>query len=438
MANLRPSSKEFPSNPVPAVVFGVSIIVFALGSFIAWSALASISSAIVSSGTLKVSSNRKSVQTSEGGTVVKLSVQNGAHVAIGDILVRLDDTKSRSILGVLQSNYDHIRATVARLRAERRDVEKIIFPLELVVRSEDPEVTDILEAQRHLFHARKTAFVGQKEIFKERMGQLIEEIKGLHDQSTTKDKQIKIIQAEHDSLIVLFKKGMIQKTRMLALEREALRLQGEKSHHIAGIARAKGKMAEARLEVLQFRKNFESDVSDQLTAKETEMFGLAERVVAARHALGQTEIRATENGIVVDLKIDTVGQVLQPGATLLEIVPENDELIVEARIRPADIDNIAVGMSAEVVFSAFSRKQVPKLPGKIFYISADILTDAKLNVSYYLAKVSIQKTGVFKSGPFKLLPGMPAEIFIVTGERTPLAYLTQPLRDSMSRAWREQ
>ena len=433
----RPSSKDYPSNPLPAVVFGLSIIFLGLGSIVAWSALVSISSAIVSSGTLKVSSNRKPVQTSEGGTVRKLSVQNGARVSAGDILVSLDDTKARSTLKVLQSNYDLVRATVARLRAEQRGFEEIVFPGDLLARKNDSEVADMLGAQRYFFNARKKAFAGQKSIIFARINRLYEEINGLIAQSSFKDEQVKIIQVEYQNLKTLLKKGLIQKSRMLALEREALRLKGEKRAHESGITRAEGQATEARLEILQYHKTFISEVSDQLTAKETEMFGLTERVMAAKYALEQTEIRATGSGIVVDLKIDTVGQVLQPGAVLLEIVPENDELIVEARIRPADIDNIAVGLNAEVVFSAFSRAQIPKLSGQVIYVSADILTDTRTSVSYYLAKVSVQKNDFFKSKPIKLLPGMPADVFIVTGERTPLSYLTQPLRDSMFRAWRE-
>jgi epimerase transport system membrane fusion protein len=425
------------SNPFPAIAFGLAIIVVGLGGFMAWAALANISGAIVTSGTLKVMSNRKKVQASEGGTVRQLAVRNGTRVKAGDILLLLDDTKARSSLGIVQNSYDLLRATVARLHAELLRAETITLPADLVKRRNDKIVADILAGQRQLFEARSTALKGQNEMLSERIGRLEEEITGLEAQSSAKTEQIDIISLEHTDLNNLLKKGLAPRTRVLVLKREMSRLKGEKGSQDAGIARTRRQIAETRLEQLQLMNNFNKEISDELGAKETEMFGLEERVAAARHALDQTVIRATENGIVVDLNVHTVGGVIQPGATVLEIVPTQDNLFVEVRVRPADIDNIAVGMKADIVFSAFSQRELPRLSGDVVYVSADVLTDKRTDMPYYIAHASISENTLSKLKTLKLVPGMPADVMIRTGERTPLAYLTQPMRDSLSRAWRE-
>ena len=424
-------------NPFPAIVFGLVVIVVGLGGFTTWAALANISGAIVTSGTLKVMSNRKKVQVSEGGTVRELAVRNGTRVEAGDILLRLDDTKARSSLGIVQSNYDLLRATVARLHAELIRADSITLPDDLVKRENDKVVADILAGQLQLFEARSTALKGQNEMLRERIGRLEEEIIGLEAQSAAKTEQIEIIKREYHDLNGLLKKGLAPRTRVLALKREMSRLKGEKGAQDAGIARTRRQIAETRLEQIQLTNNFNKEVSDELGAKETEMFGLEERVAAARHSLDQTVIRATENGIVVDLNVHTVGGVIQPGATVLEIVPIQDNLFVEVQVRPADIDNIAVGMKADIIFSAFSQRQLPRLSGDVVYISADVLTDKRTGMPYYIAHASINENTLSKLKSLKLIPGMPADVMIRTGERTPLAYLTQPMRDSLARAWRE-
>jgi HlyD family type I secretion membrane fusion protein len=419
-----------PTNPVPAITIGLAVILVGLGGLAAWAAFADISGAVVASGTVKVISNRKQVQTSEGGIVRDITVRDGAKVNAGDVLVRLDDTNARSSLSIVQANYDLVRATVARLRAERRRADSITYPEDLVA----PEV---LEGQRQSFEARRNELAGQIEIQRERIGQLEEEIAGLTIQSAAKGEQSEVVAREHASVRDLLEKGLVPRTRLLELQREGLRLKGDKAEVDASIARDKRLIAEARLDILQLGKTFDKEVNDELGVRETEMFGLAERVAAAQHGLDQTVIRATESGVVVGLGIHTVGGVIQPGATLLEIVPTGDNLIIEAKIRPVDMDTVTVGMDVEVVFPAFSQRKVPRISGRIDYVSADALTDDTAGASYYIAQVTLLDGEIEKLGAFNLLPGMPAEIFVKTGERSPLAYLTQPLRDSMSRAWRE-
>jgi HlyD family type I secretion membrane fusion protein len=437
MARSSTASPGVPGNPLPAIAFGMAVILFGLGSFAAWASIAGLSSAIVASGTLKVLNSRKKVQTAEGGVVRELAVQNGVQVAAGDVLVRLDDTMARSSLEILQSNYDQVRAAVARLHAERDGAAAIAFPQDLLARADNTSVADVLDGQRALFTARRRSLDGQVAMSRERIGRLEEEIIGLEAQSDAKAQQIVIITREHGDLKDLLAKGLVQRPRVLALEREVLRLQGEKGEHDAGIARTRRQIAETELEILQLTRNFEKEVSDALGEKETEMFGLAERVASARHTLDQQVIRATATGIVVGLDVHTVGGVLQPGATLLEIVPVEDNLVIEAQIRPVDIDNVTVGQDADVVFSAFPHRQIPRSAGRVTYVSADVLSEPRTGAAYYVAHVAVSPEDLADLKEFRLIPGMPVEVFVRTGERTPLAYLVQPLRDSISRAWRE-
>lgn len=426
-----------PAKTRPAIIFGLAVVLLGLGSFAAWATVADLSSAIVAKATIKVLSNRKKVQSETGGTVRAITVTDGQHVKVGDVLIRLDDTKAGAAVDILQGNYDLAQATVSRLRAELAGADSIDFPDELRARASDPGVADILRGQRQLFEARRRALTGQIDMTREQVRQLGEQTNGLKAQSAAEADQIGLIEREHADLSQLLEKKLVPQSRVLALEREAARLKGAKGDHDAQIASAQAQIAAARLQMIQQRMTFEKEVSDELGAKEAEMFSLARQLLDARHTLEQTVIRATESGIVVGLEVHTIGGVVQPGETLLEIVPAADNLVLEAHIRPVDIDNVTVGLDAETVFPGLSRRELPRLVGQVTYVSADALSDPQLRTSYYTAYVSLSKAELAKLGGHELVPGMPAEVFIKTGERTPLAYLMQPLTESFSRAWRE-
>ena len=434
----RPDPDVIPVNPIPPVIAGLVVILVGIVGFVTWAAVTEIASAVVAPGTVKVLGNSKQVQTATGGTIREIAVRDGAKVTAGEVLIRLDDTDARSELGVVQRNYDLVAATVARLRAERDHAATMMtFPDDLLARAGDPDVAAILAGQRQLFGSRRAELKGQTDIQGERINQLEAEIAGLTAQSSAKEEQITVISAQEDDMRGLLDKKLVSRSQVLALQDQRLSLQGDKAGIDADIARDKRLIAEAELNILQIGKGFDKDVNDELGTKETDMFGLAEHLAAAKHAVDETVIRATESGIAVGLAVHTVGGVVQPGATLLEIVPSEDNLIIEARIRPVDMDNVAVGLPVDVVFPAFSPRRVPRIEGTIDYVSADALTDARTNASYYLAQASIDDGQLHKLGGLKLLPGMPAEVFVKTGDQTPLAYLTGPLRDSMMRAWRE-
>lgn len=426
-----------PSNPRLPIFVGLLVVGLGIGGFGGWAAIAEISSAVIAPGTVKVSTNRKKVQPLERGVVRELLVGNGDRVEAGDVLIRLDTTRSGATRAIIANKHDAVRAEIARLQAEQVRAETITFPADLVAHESNPDTAEILDSQRRLFETRRTSRAGQLDMIGERIGQLEEEIRGLEAQVDAKGQQIEFITEELLGLNELHKKGYAPKTRILALEREAAALVGERGEHKAEIARARRLISEARLEMLQLEKTFDEEVATELRRRKEEASDLGQRLAAASYMHEQMEIRATESGYVVGLDVHTVGGVVEPGATLMEIVPEEDLLVVEARIRPVDIDDIHVGLKADVRLTAFSQRTTLTLEGDVTYVSADSLTDKKSETEYFVARIEVGETELARLGDRQLVPGMPAETLIKTGSRTPIAYLTQPLTDSLSKAWRE-
>jgi HlyD family type I secretion membrane fusion protein len=358
-------------------------------------------------------------------------------VKVGDVLIRLDQTKEQASLDVIQSNYDLAQATVARLEAERRGAENIQFSQNLLSRSDDPDVAGIITGQQQLFQVRRQTLSGQVNLIHEQIRQLKEQSRGLAAQSQAEADQIAISQSEHDDLSQLLKKKLVSRSRVLELEREASQLKGKKSDFEAQIAATEAQVAQANLQILQQRMTFVKEVNDELGKQQPSLFTLGQQLLDAKHSLDQKVIRATANGIVVGLDVHTIGGVVEPGATLLEIVPIEDNLVIEARIRPTDIDNVSSGMEADVVFPGLPRREIPRLMGTVTYVSADAITDQRTAASYFVANISLSRGEEQKLNDHPLLPGMPAEVYIKTGEQTPFAYLTQSFRESLQHAWRE-
>lgn len=426
-----------PSSSRSAIIFGFIVIIFGLGTFGGWSAFATLSSAIIGSGTVKVSSNRKIVQSPEAGTIRDILVDNGHKVAAGDVLIRLDETKARASLDVIQARFDLAQATVARLRAELSHAASITFPDNLLFRRSSQGVSEIIESQRRLFKARRNSQNGQLKVMREKINQLGGKIDGLTAQAVAMANRINISNDEHDMLKQLLDRNLVSRSRVLELERTIAQLAGEKGSLDAQIATAEAEIAQTNLQMLQLPITFEESVSDDLSKNESDMFALAQQILDARHTVEQKVIRATENGTVVDLTVHTLGEVIEPGATLLQIVPLEDKLIVDTRIRPEDIDSVVTGLETDIVFPSFSNREIPRILGKVSYVSADALTDPRSGASFFSAQVTIAQDQMDKLGEHELVPGMPAEVFIKTGEKSPIAYLTEPLTQSLRHAWRE-
>jgi HlyD family secretion protein len=416
-----------------AVVF--LILVVGVGG---WGATAVISGAVVASGSLVVDTNVKKVQHPTGGIVGELRVRDGDRVHAGDIVVRLDETVTRANLAIVTKGLDELMARKARLESERDGWDTIIFPAQLAAGASDPERAAAMDSERKLFNLRKTARNGQKAQLQERVTQLGEEITGLTAQQNSKTKEIALLERELAGVRDLWKQNLVQLSRLTALEREAARLDGERGQLVASAAQAKGKIAETALQILQIDQDLASEVAKELREVDGKIGEFIERKVTAEDQLKRIDIRAPQDGTVFQLAVHTVGGVITAGDPIMLIVPEADNLSVEVKVNPQDIDQLQLNQKAILRFSAFNARTTPEIDGIVTRISADTSTDQRTGQSYYTVRIAMPAEQIERLGNVKLLPGMPVEAFVQTGERTMLSYLMKPLHDQVMRAFREK
>ena len=432
-----PDKMKVPTRVRPVALSGLALVALVFLGLGGWGATAPLASAVIAVGKVEVDSNRKEIQHLDGGVVEKILVRDGDTVAPGDIVLRLDEVRARTSLAITEGAWVSAAATAARLLAERDGLDAVRTPELLLVYAERPVVAEIMAGQRRLFAARRTALEGEISILEQRGEQLGEEIAGMNAQHKAYGTQLSLIESELKDLQGLFERGHATRTRVLSLQREAARLAGERGEIAANIARARSQIGETKLQVIQRRKSFSQDVVTELRDVQAKLADLQERVIASRDTLQRLDVRTPVGGTVVGLSAHTEGGVIRPGETIMEIVPTNDRLIVEARVRPIDIDQVVIGLPATVTFSAFKRRETPSVEGEVSYVSADILTDDRTGAAFYTVRVVVSDSEVARLGKRRLQPGMPAEVMIRTGARTAIAYLTQPIRDSVNRAWRE-
>ena len=429
-----PTRRSMRRHLLAAIVV-VLVLVVGVGG---WAATAVISGAVVASGSLVVDTNVKKVQHPTGGIVGELRVRDGDHVHAGDIVVRLDETVTRANLAIVTKSLDELMARKARLESERDGWDTIIFPAQLVAGASDPDRAAVMDSERKLFNLRKTARSGQKAQLQERISQLGEEITGLAAQQNSKAKEIALVERELAGVRDLWNKNLVQLTRLTALEREAARLDGERGQLIAAAAQAKGKIAETALQILQIDQDIASDVAKELREVDGKIGEFVERKVAAEDQLKRTDIRAPQDGTVFQLAVHTVGGVITAGDPIMLIVPEADNLSVEVKVNPQDIDQLQLNQKAILRFSAFNIRTTPEIEGTVTRISADTSTDQRTGQSYYTIRIAMPAEQIERLGDVKLLPGMPVEAFIQTRDRTMLSYLMKPLHDQVLRAFREK
>ena len=418
-----------------AAIVVVLVLVVGVGG---WAATAVISGAVVASGSVVVDSNVKKVQHPTGGIVGELRVRDGDRVHAGDVVVRLDETVTRANLAIVTKGLGEMMARKARLESERDGLDTITFPAQLVADAGDPDRAAAMDSERKLFNLRKTARSGQKAQLRERIAQLGEEITGLTAQQNSKAKEIALIERELAGVRELWKQNLVQLTRLTALEREATRLDGERGQLIAAAAQAKGKIAETALQILQIDQDIASDVAKELREVDGKIGEFVERKVAAEDQLKRTDIRAPQDGTVFQLAVHTIGGVITAGDPIMLIVPEADNLSVEVKVNPQDIDQLQLNQKAILRFSAFNMRTTPEIDGVVTRISADTSTDQRTGQSYYTVRIAMPAEQIERLGDVKLLPGMPVEAFVQTADRTMLSYLVKPLRDQFVRAFREK
>ena len=418
-----------------AAIVVVSVLVVGVGG---WAATAVISGAVVASGSVVVDSNVKKVQHPTGGIVGELRVRDGDRVHAGDVVVRLDETVTRANLAIVTKGLGEMMARKARLESERDGLDTITFPAQLLAEADDPDRAAAMDSERKLFNLRKTARSGQKAQLRERVAQLGEEITGLAAQQNSKAKEIALIERELAGVRELWKQNLVQLTRLTALEREAARLDGERGQLVAASAQAKGKIAETALQILQIDQDIASDVAKELREVDGKIGELVERKVAAEDQLKRIDIRAPQDGTVFQLAVHTIGGVITAGDPIMLIVPEADNLSVEVKVNPQDIDQLQLNQKAILRFSAFNIRTTPEIEGVVTRISADTSTDQRTGQSYYTVRIAMPADQIERLGEVKLLPGMPVEAFMQTRDRTMLSYLIKPLHDQFLRAFREK
>jgi HlyD family secretion protein len=429
-----PTRRSMRRHLVAAIVV-VLVLVVGVGG---WAATAVISGAVVASGSIVVDSNVKKVQHLTGGIVGELRVRDGDRVRAGDIVVRLDETVTGANLAIVTKGLDELTARKARLESERDGSDTIIFPAQLLAGAGDPDPAAAMDSERKLFNLRRTARNGQKAQLRERTAQLQEEITGLTAQQISKDKEIALIERELAGVRELWKQNLVQLTRLTALEREAARLDGERGQLIAAAAQAKGKIAETTLQILQIDQDIASDVAKELREVDGKIGEFIERKVTAEDQLKRTDIRAPQDGTVFQLAVHTVGGVITAGDSIMLIVPDADNLSVEVKVNPQDIDQLQLDQKAVLRFSAFNARSTPEIEGTVTRISADTSTDQRTGQNYYTIRIAMAADQVERLGDVKLLPGMPVEAFVQTGDRTMFSYLIKPLHDQFVRAFREK
>jgi HlyD family secretion protein len=420
------------------IIAGSVIVgVLAIG-FGGWASTAEISGALIAQGSIVVDSNIKKVQHPTGGVVGEVRVHDGDRVKAGDILIRLDETVTGANLAIVTKSLIELYAREARLGAERDGVDTVAMPPELKDQADDPDVKAALDSERKLFDLRRTARLGQKDQLRERIKQLQEQIAGLVAQQDAKAKEISFIDQELSGVRDLWQKNLVQLNRLTSLERDEARVEGERGQLVASAAEAKGRIAEIQLQILNVDQEFSSDVAKELRETDSKIGEAVERKVTAEDQLKRIDIRAPQDGVVFQTTANTVGGVITAGDPIMMIVPESDKLSVEVKVEPKDIDQVAIGQSVVLRFSAFNQRTTPELNGSVTRIGADTSNDQRTGQSYYLVRIGIDPSELDRLGPVKLTPGMPVEAFIQTGERTLVSYLVKPLHDQLMRSIREK
>jgi HlyD family secretion protein len=423
-------------------IVGFAAIAVMIGGVGGWAATTQLSGAVIAPGTVVVESNTKKVQHPTGGIVGEIFVKEGSSVEAGQVVVRLDDTLTKATLGIVRSQLEEFTAREARLLAERDDTTAIAFPDILIARRSEPTVAAAMAGEEKLFESRSNTRTGQKGLLRERIAQTQEEIRGLSAQLEGKEKEIRFIGEELVGVADLFQKNLIPIIRYMQLQRDQARLQGERGQLIADIARARGKIGELELQIIQIDRDFRTDLLRDLRDAQGKIAELRERFTSAEDQLKRIDIRAPQSGTVHQLSVFTVGGVIAAGDAIMLVVPHADELVVEAKVAPSDIDQIVVGAKAAVRIMAGNQRTTPEINGVLTRIGADLTreqgTAMQPGQSYYLVRLALSEEEVKRLGDLRLLPGMQAESFIETYARTPLQYLLKPLRDQIARTFRER
>jgi len=433
--SLYPSIHEL-SNDGPIRAIGVMVLLVTVVAFGAWAFLAPIDGAAMAPGYVIVKSHKKTVQHLEGGIVSQLLVKDGDVVKEGDVLLVLDGTENKALLEVARGQYIALAAEVARLEAERDGKQSVSFP-ETLNDLDDTRVNEAKRGELQVFAARKQAHEGEMSVLTQRVGQLQSKIEGLKGQRNSKQQLVNSYGEEAVDLRELLSQGFADKQRLREIERSHALNTGELSALASEIAASEIQIGETKLQILQLEKKFQEEVASKLSEAQSKLYDVSQRMLASKDKVSRIEIKAPSDGRVMGLSMYTVGGVVMAGRPILEIVPQQEELVVDAQVSPLDIDRVQVGLVAEVRFSAFKQAVTPYIEGKVITLSADRMVEEKTGTPYYQAQVELTEASLNKMRHLQLVPGMPVEVLIKTGERTLFQYLTKPISNAFARAFIE-
>jgi HlyD family secretion protein len=416
---------------------GYASMFLVVGAGGAWAVMSSLNGAIIAPATIMAESYSKRVQHKDGGIVKEILVRDGDRVEAGQPLVILDNTETKAELGIMSALLDEALAKRARLEAQRDKLGNIEYPQELMERANEPDLAAIIGGQNKLFTARLEAVTGKKNQLKQQIDQLSEQISGLDSQKKSKEKQLALISSEVKDLRDLAKKGLVPTSRVMSMDRESARLDGERGELQASRASAEAKIAEVKVQMLQIDEEDLAQTLTDLRDVEGKIAELRERRVSSAARLDRMVIKAPITGSVYQSTIHTVGGVIAPGEAIMNVVPEADDLVLMAQVRPQDIDEVRAGQPARIRFPAFNARTTPELTGEVTQVSADVSRPDQNSQPFYTVRLTLSASEVAKLQNNKLKPGMPAEAFIQTGSRSPLSYFLRPLTDQFAHALRE-
>lgn len=420
----------------PIRLIGLIVLLLTFGVFGLWAYFAPIDGAALASGFVTVKSYKKTVQHLDGGIVSQLLVKDGDIINAGDLLLTLDGTENKAQLEIARGQYITLAAQVARLEAERDGKSRVVYPAALNDATE-PRTREAEKTENQIFIARKNAHEGEMDVLKQRIGQLNSKIDGLKGQRTSKQTLVASYSEEASDLKELLAEGFADKQRLRDVERNHTLNQGEISALTSDIAATQIQIGETKLEILQLEKKFQEEVAGKLSEAQTDLYDVAQRMRATLDKVVRIDIKAPVSGRVMGLAVHTLGGVILPGHPILDIVPQQEELIIEAQVSPLDIDRVSIGLVAEVRFTAFKQALTPIIEGKVINLSADRLIEEKTGTPYYLAQIELTPDSYQKMKHLELVPGMPVEVLIKTGERSVFEYLIKPISNAFARSFIE-
>jgi len=426
-------------DPKPFMLKGFAVIILAFGGFGGWAAMAPLDSATVASGNIIVDGGRQKIQHLEGGTILEMLVNDGDQVEQGQVLLRLDPTRANASRSIVEGSYVAAKAQEARVLAELRDADDITFDQLLLANEGRADVKQILDVQRELFASRSVSWAQQIEILQTQISQLNEEIVALEAERQSKSRQLELLNDELEGAQTLLTEGLTVKTQVLELRRNHESLNGDRLSIEANIAKTRNQISEVEGKIALEKNNIQDQLIEELEEAQLKVLQAREELVSADDVLQRIDIRAPVGGLITNNNAVTVGGVVGPGDIIMEVVPTNEQLVIDARVTIQDIDSVKIGQEAGVLLTGFNQATTPTLVGEVDHVAADRQIDQATNEPYFQAKITVSEEQIARLDQNQVLrPGMPADAIIVTGERTVLQYLTKPITQILARSWREE